>query len=274
MSTVFKELLTPIELVEYLSASKRFENTSQVFHYTSLSSILNIIKSGYWIVKSPEKMNDKFEYQNWEQKCWHNIFFISFMMEQKENIGMWSLYAQPWESGVKVAIDKIAFNKWIRKTKEVYDANPDTYEVYDKTVFCVGKDVTIKSHTIAYSDFEAYTKSHNETLHFGKTSNNIIKNATGVPLLAGYIKNDAWDYEKEIRLRFVVNKNINCKAVAIKITDELLDSIEIVKGPRFQGNIEEVIKAELKKEIPSDKSLFFDRIKSIPCDFCKRKDKK
>ena len=45
-------------------------------------------------------MNDQLEFSNGDKERWKNIFFASFMMDMKESIGMWSMYSQPWESGV------------------------------------------------------------------------------------------------------------------------------------------------------------------------------
>ena len=78
-STNLSKVSTPQELISYLSSNDRVDSSKQVYHYTRLSSILNIIKSGYWIMRSPKGMNDSFEYQNWNESDWKNIFFISFM---------------------------------------------------------------------------------------------------------------------------------------------------------------------------------------------------
>ena len=190
------------------------------------------------------------------------------MSEQKENIGMWSLYAQPWVTGVKVAIDAKAFKNWIKNTKTIYKADPNTFEVDEYTTFSVGENAKIKYAAVAYSDFEAPSETTMEHIHVGGAKNDILRTATGVPLLAGYIKNDAWDYEKEIRLRVDLDRNIDCDAVAIKLTQDLIDAITIIKGPRFNGALQEVIEKELSKSIPNGTSLFFDRIASIPCDQC------
>lgn len=272
-ATNLSKVSTHQALISYLSSNDRLDSSKQVYHYTRLSSILSIIKSGYWVIRSPKDMNDNFEYQNWNENDWTNIFFISFMSEQKENIGMWSLYAQPWHEGVKVAIEARAFKNWIKNTKSVYKANPNTFEVDEHSSFTIGEAAKIKFTSVAYSDFELPSKP--EHIHVGAAQNDILKTVTGVPSLAGYIKNDAWDYEKEIRLRVDLARNIDCEAVAIKLTSELIDAMTITKGPRFKGNLQEVIENELQKNISHGTSLFFNRITTIPCDRCiKRKEEK
>ena len=49
-------------------------------------------------------MNDRLEYKtgrSLDPTRWNNLFFSSFMCEDKENIGMWSMYSQPLGEGRK-----------------------------------------------------------------------------------------------------------------------------------------------------------------------------
>ena len=271
--TDFSKISTPEQLIEYLSSSKRIGTGKSVYHYTHIGAILSIIKSGYWIIKSPEGMNDSLEYQNWNADDWKNVFFASFMLEQKESIGMWSMYAQPWERGIKIAIDGVAFKKWIRGIKEIYMADPDKYIVYPEPI-PISESTKIHHTAIAYADLENTYQA--EILRYSNKSNTNLDRASSIPLLCGYIKNDAWIYEREIRLRVDVDKKLPCKAVALKLTEDLINAITIVKGPRFEGDLISTIQKELDTKkaasIDTDKSLFFGKLKTISCDFCKRKN--
>lgn len=272
--TDFKKASSPQEIVSYLSSWERLKKTTHLYHYTKLSSMIGIIKSGYWVMRSPECMNDIFEFENWSQYDWSGVFFASFMGEQKENIGMWSMYAQPWVDGVKIAIDKNTFKNWIKNIKTVYKADPETYEVDEHTTFEIGKDATIKYNAVAYSDYDGTDNGKNESIRCGRAVNEQLKRGTGNPLLAGYIKNDAWDYEREIRLRVDIDKSIDCKAVAIKVPPELINAMTIVKGPRFKGDLCERIGAELGRNVSTDESLFFGKIKEVYCDMCTENSEK
>ena len=90
-------------------------------------------------------------------------------------------------------------------------------------------------------------------------------------MLVGYIKDDAWSYEKEVRLRVDLGKSVSFGGVAIDITDELIDSMTITKGPRFEGDIKARIEQECQRIIHTEDSLFFDKLKRTPCDYCKSK---
>ena len=107
--TVFQDIETPEELKRYLDDSmRRLDNTPYLHHYTNVSRVVDMIRSGTWHLGNAEGMNDNLEYKNGDAPRWRNLFFSCFMCEDKESIGMWSMYAQPWEKGVKISIPKVA----------------------------------------------------------------------------------------------------------------------------------------------------------------------
>lgn len=175
--------------------------------------------------------------------------------------------------GCKIAIDGVAFKKWIRGIKEVYVADPDNYEVFPEPI-PISESTKIHHTAIAYADLENTGQA--ETLRYSNKINTSLKNVPNTPILCGYIKNDAWIYERELRLRVDVDKQLPCRAIALKLTEELINAITIVKGPRFEGELVSTIQKELDAEkassIDTDKSLFFGKLKIISCDFCKRKN--
>ena len=271
-ATNFKEISNSENLIKYLTdTNRRLERTEYIHHYTKLDSILNIIRNEYWILKNPLQMNDQNEIEHWSRERWKQIYFISFMKEQKESVGMWSMYAQPWETGVKVSITKQAIKKWIKSIDKIYYANPENYTVDESEFVAVGTNrKQILLSAVAYTNYEDKNKEP-ECLECGTTAKNkrlrnIYKNSN----LIGYIKNNAWSYEKEMRLRVELEKPY--PAVALKLTDDLISGITITKGPRFEGDLEATIKRKLQKSIKTDKSLFFQKISNISCDHCNYKE--
>jgi len=90
--------------------------------------------------------------------------------------------------------------------------------------------------------------------------------------LIGYIKDDAWSYEKEIRLRVDLGKNVNYKGIAIEVPDYVIDSMVITKGPKFNGDLLDRIKKECTRSMNTGSSLFYDKLNYIPCDKCQYKE--
>ncbi|MCI8561873.1 MAG: DUF2971 domain-containing protein [Dorea sp.] len=262
--TDFKKITNANELISYLcNINDRLKKTSSLCQYTSLKAVINIISNGYWYLGSPKNMNDGLELQQ-GLNTKDNIFFSSFMAEQKESIAMWSMYAQPWEDGVMISIPVKAFKQWIKDIKMVYSADPKTKKV-DRDTFVFLNKAKISVTRVAYSNQGPNGEIENITC--GNAQNDILKSIYDSSLI-GYIKDEAWSYEKEVRLRVDLGAGIHYKGVAIDVPDYVIDSMTIIKGPRFYGDLVNRLEAELDKKMRIESSLFFDKLKYTPCDGC------
>lgn len=277
--TNFSEINSPQDLIAYLSDSvNRLDNTKNksiqyVYHYTKLSNVVSIIKSRFWWLKSPKTMNDGLEFQNISEfQQSKAVFFASFMYDSSESIAMWSMYAQPWEDGVFVRIPVAIFKKWIRNTKIIYTVLcPENQKPIIEKSPIPDKDLSVVR--VAYTNSDSVQDKSEEILICGKAENNLLKNAPHLPDLVGYIKDMAWEYEHEVRVLAAVDKSIECDGLAIELPDDLIDSMEIVAGPRFSGNLSERIRQEVHRQFTINRSLFSDKLNWIPCDSCPEKSK-
>ena len=277
--TNFKEITSTQDLIAYLSDSiNRLDNTKNksvqyVYHYTKLSNVVSIIKSRFWWLKSPKTMNDGLEFQNISEFEQSNaVFFASFMYDSSESIAMWSMYAQPWEDGVFIRIPVAIFKKWIRNTETIYTVLcPKNQKPIIEKSPIPNKDLSIVR--VAYTNSDSVQDKSDEILICGKAENNLLKNTPHLPDLVGYVKDMAWEYENEVRVLATVDKSIKCDGLAIELSDDLIDSMEIVAGPRFSGNLSERIRREIQQQFTTDRSLFSDKLKWIPCDSCTEKNK-
>lgn len=277
--TNFSEINSPQDLITYLSDSvNRLENTKNksiqyVYHYTKLSNVVSIIKNRFWWLKSPKTMNDGLEFQNISEfQQSKAVFFASFMYDSCESIAMWSMYAQPWEDGVFVRIPVAIFKKWIRNTKTIYTVlcPKNQKPIIEKSLISY-KNLSIVR--VAYTNSDSIQDKSDEILICGKAENNLLKNSPHLPDLVGYIKDMAWEYEHEVRVLAAVDKSIECVGLAIELPDDLIDSMEIVTGPRFSGNLSERIRQEVHRQFTINRSLFSDKLNWIPCDSCPEKSK-
>lgn len=90
--------------------------------------------------------------------------------------------------------------------------------------------------------------------------------------MIGYIKDSAWDYEREIRIKAILPEGHGFSRVAIDVPDNLFDSITLISGPMFEGKLDDRLKEEIKKRVKISKSLFADRLKiDNPCSKCPSK---
>lgn len=273
----FGSITTSSELISYLDdCTARLRDRRYLYHYTTLSKLTEMLRGEncYWHLSNAKNMNDMIEYNNGDPVRWKNLFFASFMSETKESIGMWGVYSQPWEIGVKIALPIADVKKWIKEISEAYEVSKTTYDTYKLT----GNKVTIKDglkvwlSAVAYSNCLSHEDNEiEEKLSWSTQSNIIFSGATRIPELTGYIKDEAWDYEREIRLKAEFKNDMGFERIAILIPPALINKMII--SPLFKGSLTTEITREVHRQLQTDKSMFTGKlyIKS-PCSDCSYKN--
>lgn len=274
----FEEVATHEELIDKLkSMAMSRHNTSSggatryVCHYTNISAISAILKGKKWYIGSPKKMNDGLELIHLEDAHADNLFFASFCLDDTENIGMWSMYAQPWTEGVLLRIPVEKFKVWVNSGCKVYSADENTKEAKAEIT-----NHKLTFHAVAYTNAESKDQKESEILTCGTNKNGNFTNISEQPELRGYIKDSAWAYENEYRIRVETDPGEDHKAVAIDIPQDVLASFEYITGPRFEGNFTAILRNKTDPRLaPKFKeSLFTGRLKWVYCDSCSKKNKK
>lgn len=104
---------------------------------------------------------------------------------------------------------------------------------------------------------------------WSNVENRNFSNPASVPELTGYIKDMAWSYEKEIRIKAEFNNTNGIERVAIPLSEEVLGSIRITAGPLYEGDIEHDIKRETRGSFDTDTSLFWKKLRiKTNCSEC------
>lgn len=262
--TRFDEIDKPIEMVRYLTSKKKINNLSEeyVSHYTNYEVAKKIINGKMFHLGNPSNMNDGLEFSSPKMNC-SKLYFASFSIEDSENIGMWSMYGQPWEDGIKISIPKKIFVSWAEKIQKVFNVDSDTRNVI--TTSFLSKD-TFKASISRVAYVEWDDKGNVVQIRCGDNAcNNRIKSVDS-PMFTGLIKDIAWSYEKEIRLRVDLSSAIPGKKVAVNIPDEVMKSIVITTGPRFNKPIK---KSDFKNVSNVKSSIFAGKLKYVYCDTCR-----
>ena len=261
--TSFHKIISKDNLIWYLRNKPFNENNHILCHYTNLKSYNNIISSKFWFINNPKNMNDKLEIERYTGH-WDDVYFASFMPEHSESIAMWSMYAQPWNDGIMIIIPFNVFKNWIFNTTEIYPAlgktkKPDINHPITKEYF------NMDMYRIAYSDYDS--KPLSPTLYCGSAKNDQLENVYSYPELTGFIKDSAWYYEKELRLRINLTCEQKYDGLLIKIPDNLINSLTIKFGPRFDFS-----QIKDKTFVNSNKkSIYHEKLSYIPCDNCLKK---
>ena len=274
----FEEVSTYEELRQHLiDRANKLNNshnggvTRYICHYTKLDAAIAIIKNQRWYIGSPTRMNDGLELSHASTKDWNKTFFASFMLEPKESIAMWSMYAQPWIDGVMLRIPVEKFKFWIRTPLAIASADPYTKAANNDDI---ASSVEVSFHAVAYTNAESKDSTESEQLYCGRDKNANLKNILSSSELIGYVKDSAWSYENEYRLRVYNKSNADYKAVSISIPEDVVDSFEIVAGPRFRGDllarVQEKISSGLEEK-QLKQSIFTGKLNWVYCDDCGRK---
>ena len=270
-ATDFKKITNENQLRYYLKdLTRRLQNTDMICQYTSLDSLIAIISHKEWYIGSPQNMNDGVELKNGLNRK-HNVFFSSFMADDQESIAMWGLYAQPWKDGVRISIPKKYFTRWINDIEEIYIADPKSKQRYSDRKPITRMKADIYGMRVAYVNQDINKKSIH-TITCGGAENTIMKDISDSNLI-GFIKDSAWSYEKEIRMRVDISEKIMAEGISIDIPDYIIHNMSITLGPRFEGDFQDRIKnlSKVKVEGTIKKSRFYKLLNYIPCDRCQSK---
>ena len=257
----FSKLETPLELANYLSSREKILQSRSgdlVSHYTSVDNLEKILTSKTLYLSNPANMNDGLEFET--SANYSHLFFSSFSLESSENIGMWSMYGQPWNEGVRISIPKKDFLNWQKSINCIYEVDLHTKKITSR-VFTEGFKPSISR--VAYVNIDEKNKVN--FISCGDTQNEIIKDIDSNHLV-GFIKDAAWSYEKEVRLRVDVASAVNIACIAIDIPDNIVDNMIITTGPRF-NSID--FENRIGNQLDVRKSIFKDKLNYVYCDKCK-----
>ncbi|MBR4457514.1 MAG: DUF2971 domain-containing protein [Clostridia bacterium] len=261
----FSEITRPCDLVDYLKDSQRFNSVKTLTKYMKLSSLHDMFYFGTLFINNPKNMNDLYEYRGFKPLSrWEKICFSSFIIQSDENMAMWSMYAQPWEEGVMVSIPMAPLKALLSEEAILISAEYDK----DTSRYKPG-NATIPSNGIVSLSRVAYFDGATITCTGRDDRNHNFRNPYTIPEFTGYIKDSAWAYEKEARLRVDLPETYNQSAIYLKLPDLLLKQIRITTGPRFAGSVLMSIPLKYRPQISISSSKFNEKIAWIPCDTCK-----
>ena len=247
----FPDIRTPSQMRAYLkNMNERLKNTEYVSRYMSLQRVVEMINNKTMWIARPDTMNDIYEINKFND--WKGKYYTCFMREKDESMAMWSMYSQPWEKGVRISIPTKEFKKWIREKRLVTDK--DNHELRKADLYFA---------SVLYADDDGLIQS-------GTSSKNEDFKPYEYTSMAGFVKDKAWEYEKEVRLHVDVD-DYSEKGLLIDVPEELINNMIIMAGPRFEGKLDEVIHDQTGKRLRTVDSKFKDLLGWTPCDSCKKK---
>ena len=223
------------------------QRLNRLYHFTTLESILCILKNRSFRLTRMDLMNDKAEKLLGKQKDRSECYVMSFT-QKKEYVSMWAMYGKP--SGIRLRLD---FNRELLwqaindnfffdsdRSKRINLSLNDHLDYFTKTGWLLSD--------IAYLD-----KSKNVLKHNGKLLSNIVHVNQAVNDIAGFVKYDAWEFEKETRLRVNIRSSIiDCQEkdypehIFAGINEKLIRSFRVTYNPWLSSEMKDVVKNSLR----------------------------
>ena len=187
------------------------------YHYTSLEALYQICSNKTLRFSRMKKMNDNFEQ---ELFCTNRDFFFCLSIggdDEKDNFGLWAMYGK--------------LN--VKKSNKAEDIGVKIYFSSDALKQICKENEKLSIHRVAYTDLiDNYDKPTNRKIYVGSHSTEI--NDFDKDKYSGFIKDVAWRYENEMRLRLPFsNERITDDMKDIKIPDKILSSLKVYPSPVY-----------------------------------------
>lgn len=267
-SIPFAKISTPVELVDFLK--KKGGNHNYYYHYTNLDALNGMIQSKFWHISNGRNMNDHHEFTKGETILWDDLFISSFVFGGGEHMAMWGLYSLPWQRSIRIMIPRDTMKRWMNEPQMIYKL-PEN--VSDKTYTPISNDgLKIDLTDVAYISGKSINDNNRvqwSREYFDTRFKTQLMNLSKEPEITGYLKNQAWQYENETRIRVQSSQANGCKIIAIKMPDYVLESITVTRGPWFEVGFEEEI-LRCKRAVKDIKTSEFKDLVFYRkyCDFC------
>jgi len=218
-------------------------------------------------------MNDMQEITKGNLTDWKSIYISSFAYGKSENIAMWGIYGLPHNEAASISFPSKIFSKWIPVIKSVYDPE-NNYKEIDAEFEIQLTDVVYAGGKRGSDD--QILKWNDKSLMIEQSANpNNLRFISSEEQMTGYIKNYAWAYENEVRIRIKLDKPIAQKRIAIKIPEEFFsmrekaENVKITYGPWNQDAVKEkkIQKFEAQLKADTSASIRIDNIEISTSEF-------
>jgi len=214
-------------------------NHDYYYHYTTWDSLSKIIQKKTFLLTRGNslRINDQHEALmkgSWEE--WNRIYIGSFAFGSSEIMAMWGLYGLPWQDAVRLCIPKEKMKEWINGIRDIklfengqaINYQGDFDASLNDIVYVTGKKGT-NNLRLTHST-RSITVSNTYPLYGIDTSEK----------MTGFIKNYAWQYENEVRLRIRLAHDTGYEKISIDIPNKVIDSITVTTGPSFKWKNDEL----------------------------------
>ena len=244
-----------------------------VYHYTTFEKLKCILSSKRWRFGNASKMNDLHEYmvKGSNSEKWDRTFSTCFSFGNEDNIAMWSMYGIPWEDAIRIRITKTFLNN---DEKTIAFENITLHDICyylgyfgERRVLTdcpLHRDVCLPDCDICPEKALHWWSQRNKQTYIVEDNSRLKEE------LIGYVKNAAWEYEKETRLDVSLSSQSSglYDYIELPIGDDFINEIHISLGPRSGLTVDDV-KKKIAEIIYHDENQF-QKIHNVSESYYKR----
>lgn len=252
---VIKKIKKPEDLEIFLKDKSK---THKRFNHYTTSSVLNLILKNKTLKLTrgnSRSLNDWHERNSkGVEEEWNKTYIACFASDNyeknideitvnydSESMAMWGLYGFPSKEAVRITIPRKEMLRFINCSRAKLRKNKNIIftEGIREAVYAVSKDM-IKSIILTDvfyvkgtdKDIIPPEQKHIQTVLQFNTYN--LHEYFQKRDFTGFVKNYAWNYEKETRIIVKLNKPIDKEFLYIELPDDVIRSFQITLGPNFQ----------------------------------------
>lgn len=241
--SIFPILNSNEDMIAFLKRVSHEHNT--FFHHTTVDGLAYILKTERWKFSSARKTNDLHEFTlKGNPNEWKYIYSCSLSHGDGDNIGMWKMYGDKRYS-VCLKLSRHLIEKWIQFLNE----RKEYYCNLKGFARLVPRFQEASLHDIAY--VHGYQSPHDSIVCWGNIINPIRwkENISSEVNLTGYIKNSAWEYEKETRIMINLPKINDMNnplpdtpdEIYVDLYDDMVNDIEEITISPFAAKRDELL---------------------------------
>ncbi len=232
-----KELIPFSELL-----NKVYNNKSRIlYHHTSYESLILILKGHSIRLTRYDLMNDIAEKELSKCQTGDNRYIASFTSAQTESVAMWALYGKNSSLKLRLAFPKDALVSSVSNNFYFDSALTERIPVWKTGT--VNSDISKKGFSL--SNIVYYDRDKSQLRLDGKPLKDLKVTENLISELAGTIKYDAWEYEKETRLSVVLHQEEDTPGdithIYAKLTDELIKKMTVIYNPWINDTLFQVL---------------------------------
>ena len=223
-----KDLYSLEDLRSFLSESGRWHNKGY-FQYTTAAAVEGMRKSGQIWLAAGSEMNDLDEISTYAPERWQRMYVASFSASTHESIAMWAIYGSLPREAVRVQFRQQDICAVVDKARS------------EGCVAEVGSDGELLDNKFKIKSIElidvVYRRKNSLALRATTVRDEFFRKESferRLNILAGCIKDYAWEYEYEVRILLEladdIPSNILPARVALSAT-AMMENLKVMTGP-------------------------------------------